>query len=94
MCAASINLCTLSQDHSSALAQLAWLSGIAGADVLCDQRGVTIAAWCISVMYGAYRRNRADINEQDDKGVMRCLQQEDTFRSGWQHFPGEGCFCQ
>jgi hypothetical protein len=49
MCAASINLCTLSQDHSSALAQLAWLSGIAGAGVLCDQRGVTIAAWCISV---------------------------------------------
>ena len=47
MCAASINLCTRSQDHSSASAQLAWLSGTAGADVLCDQRGVTIAAWSL-----------------------------------------------
>jgi len=50
MCAASINLCTRSQDHSSASAQLAWLSGTAGADVLCDQRGVTntVSMGCVS----------------------------------------------
>ena len=50
MCAASINLCTRSQDHSSALAHLAWLSGTAGADVLCDQRGVTntVSMGCVS----------------------------------------------